>query len=273
VLLPLGILFVSIAACALVLSFYDWPDLLEGLPWADQKAAAPFVIPSSPRAQSTGLPQPPAWTQNGQHVPPAAAPATQPLASQPIVATPPYETPAPEPPAQQAAAPAPPKAAPQPAPTEASAPAARPPSTVSAPPAEAELTQPPGQQASAGPPAPSAAPARAHDVRPTATAPATPLTQVARVAPEIITLLLRRGDEQFTIGDVSAARLLYQRAAEAGSAAGARLEARTYDAAFLPRSGSTILADRDAARLWYSRAAALGDVEAATRLKTLNGGR
>ena len=96
---------------------------------------------------------------------------------------------------------------------------------------------------------------------------------MAPLAPEIMALLLRRGDEAFALGDVSAARLLYQRAAEAGSAPGARLAARTYDEAFLPQAETATLADRDAARNWYSRAAALGDGEAANRLKTLDGGR
>jgi TPR repeat protein len=72
---------------------------------------------------------------------------------------------------------------------------------------------------------------------------------------------------------VTAARLLYARAAEAGSAQGARLVARTYDDAYLTAADVATLADPEAARTWYGRAAALGDAEAARRLKAMQEGR
>ena len=96
---------------------------------------------------------------------------------------------------------------------------------------------------------------------------------MAAVPPAIIALLLRRGDEQAALGDVSAARLLYQRAAEAGNGPAARLAAQTYDEALLPPAIASTLADRGAARTWYARAATLGDADAAKRLETLDGGR
>lgn len=297
-LLPLGVLVVSVAACAFVLSFYDWPDVFDDLPWAEKKPAAPFMIPSSPTAQSAGLPQPPAWAQNGQRTPAPAAPppaqpttqpATQPApqpAPQPAIAA---AAPAPKPPEPPAAAPPkapapeqpvatvplPPKVEPppkaEPHTEQAAAPIAPTPSVEAVTPPLAIASAPPASAPSALAPRPSAA--EPAPVRQASLTPSAPAQAAAAVAPQIVTLLLRRGDEQFAIGDISAARLLYKRAAEAGSAQGARLEARTYDEAFLPAADAVTLADHDTARLWYSRAAALGDAEAATRLKTLKQGR
>ena len=96
---------------------------------------------------------------------------------------------------------------------------------------------------------------------------------LAPVSTAVIALLVRRGDDEAALGDVSAARLLYQRAAEAGSAQAARMTARTYDDAFLAGGDAAAMADPAAARAWYGRAAALGDAEAINRLKILNGGR
>jgi TPR repeat protein len=71
---------------------------------------------------------------------------------------------------------------------------------------------------------------------------------------------------------LSAARLLYERAAAAGSARAARLAARSYDNAFLASSDNK-RADRDTAVAWYRRAAALGDAESAERLRQLGDSR
>ena len=89
----------------------------------------------------------------------------------------------------------------------------------------------------------------------------------------MLALLLRRGDEEGAIGDISAARLLYERAAEAGSALAARQMGRSYDPAFLPAAVATTLGDVGKAKQWYQRAAALGNADAAARLKALNQGR
>jgi TPR repeat protein len=88
-----------------------------------------------------------------------------------------------------------------------------------------------------------------------------------------MSLLLRRGDEENAIGDISAARLLYERAAESGSALAARQMGRSYDPAFLPPAVASTLGDLGRAKQWYQRAASLGNAEAATRLKALNQGR
>jgi hypothetical protein len=82
--------------------------------------------------------------------------------------------------------------------------------------------------------------------------------------------LVKRGDEQLAEGGIAQARLLYERAAEAGLALGAMAMAATYDAAELDRLG--VLGpkpDREAARRWYERARQLGSAEAEQRLRRL----
>jgi hypothetical protein len=82
--------------------------------------------------------------------------------------------------------------------------------------------------------------------------------------------LVRRGDEQLTEGGIAQARLLYERAAEAGLAQGAMSMAATYDAAELGRLGVRGLQpDRAAAMRWYERARQLGAAEAEQRLRRL----
>src|SRR5262245_14985861 len=82
--------------------------------------------------------------------------------------------------------------------------------------------------------------------------------------------LVKKGDEQLAEGGIAQARLLYERAAEAGLALGAMAMAATYDAAELERLGTRGLKpDREAARRWYERARELGAAEAEGRLRRL----
>jgi len=82
--------------------------------------------------------------------------------------------------------------------------------------------------------------------------------------------LVKRGDEQLTEGGIAQARLLYERAAEAGLAQGAMSMAATYDAAELGRLGVRGLQpDRATAMRWYERARQLGAAEAEQRLRRL----
>ena len=82
--------------------------------------------------------------------------------------------------------------------------------------------------------------------------------------------LIKRGDEQLTEGGIAQARLLYERAAEAGLAQGAMSMAATYDAAELGRLGVRGLQpDRATAMRWYERARQLGAAEAEQRLRRL----
>lgn len=71
-------------------------------------------------------------------------------------------------------------------------------------------------------------------------------------------------------GDISAARLFYERAAEAGSAAAALAAGRMSDPNVLARLGVVGLhADAQAAGRWYRRAIELGDTAAAPLLERL----
>ena len=80
--------------------------------------------------------------------------------------------------------------------------------------------------------------------------------------PGMVGALIRRGDEMVRLGDISAARLLYERAAVGGSGRAATAAGRTYDATFLAAIGVRgIRGDPAAALAWYQRAAALGDHE------------
>jgi hypothetical protein len=80
----------------------------------------------------------------------------------------------------------------------------------------------------------------------------------------------KRGKELLKAGDVAAARLALQRAAEAGDPDAALTLGQTYDPFVLGGLGVYgIAADREAARTWYKKAQALGVVEAAQRLEAL----
>ncbi len=279
---PVGCLMLGIAMFGFLLSYYEWPDLLGEMPWSKERTdnTGPYVF--SPEGSNHGLPRPLGWSQPSQKhsvagspnpyapataekpVAAAAAP-TVPDRSQAAATPAPVRTVAVEPPAREPVAePAHAAALPLPAPQVVQAPAvpvlAAPPSAV---PANSGATP-------SGPASPSPAASRQM------TGLAAPLPTAAHPAPlpaPVIALMLRRGDEHSSIGDIFAARLLYERAAEAGSAQGALRLARTYDAAFLPFSNAPALGDPAAAKRWYARAVALGDKEAATRLKAINEGR
>ncbi|MCK1736517.1 hypothetical protein IVA79_21795 [Bradyrhizobium sp. 138] len=82
--------------------------------------------------------------------------------------------------------------------------------------------------------------------------------------------LMARAKSLLTVGDIVAARLLLERAANAEDATAAFLLAQTYDPAVLGTSDARrIAADAIAARDWYRKAAALGSAEARQRLAQL----
>jgi TPR repeat protein len=79
-----------------------------------------------------------------------------------------------------------------------------------------------------------------------------------------------RGDAMLAIKDISAARKLYEQAANLGSAAAAKGLARTYDPAYADKLSIVgMRPDLAMAASWYDRAAALGDREAAKRVHEL----
>jgi hypothetical protein len=86
--------------------------------------------------------------------------------------------------------------------------------------------------------------------------------------------LVAQGDRHLEQGNIGAARMFYQRAAEAGLPAGAIKMATTYDPAELERLNvkvQGVAADRAEARKWYERARTLGAPEAEDRLARMGG--
>jgi hypothetical protein len=91
-----------------------------------------------------------------------------------------------------------------------------------------------------------------------------------RLPDDTLVALLRRGDEMLALGDLSAARLLYERAATGGSARAATAAGKTYDPIFFKDTGVRgTPPDAVKALAWYRRAIELGDSEAVARLKKL----
>ncbi|HBK06539.1 MAG TPA: hypothetical protein DDZ81_11835 [Acetobacteraceae bacterium] len=103
---------------------------------------------------------------------------------------------------------------------------------------------------------PPSVPIRAATTQPTEKVPIAKAPEP--MSPNLMAALIKRGNEALDLGDVAAARLLFQRAAEAGNAAAATALGKTYD----PR-------DPQKAAEWYTRAVNLGDSEAAGLLKRL----
>jgi TPR repeat protein len=91
-----------------------------------------------------------------------------------------------------------------------------------------------------------------------------------QLAPNEIARLLERGGQFLQIGDVSAARLMLRRAADAGSAEGALGLGSTFDPAVLRQIGALgVASDVTQARQWYQKAVDLGSQEAARRIERL----
>jgi hypothetical protein len=84
-----------------------------------------------------------------------------------------------------------------------------------------------------------------------------------------ITQMMNKGAELMANGDVAAARLMYQRAAETGEAAAAFALAETYDPLVLAKGGIPPNVER--ARTWYAKARELGSSQAPERLERLAG--
>ena len=88
--------------------------------------------------------------------------------------------------------------------------------------------------------------------------------------PEEIKLLTSQGEQFAAAGDLVTARILLQRAAEAGDAAAAMALGATYDPNVLAKRGVVgINADVEKARSWYQKAERFGSPEASQRLSAL----
>jgi hypothetical protein len=82
--------------------------------------------------------------------------------------------------------------------------------------------------------------------------------------------LMQRAKALLAVGDISSARLLLERAAEAPDASAALLLARTYDPQMLGTSDvRSIVPEPAKARAWYQKAAQLGSADAQRRLAQL----
>jgi TPR repeat protein len=88
---------------------------------------------------------------------------------------------------------------------------------------------------------------------------------------EDIMLLLNQGDQFISVGDVTAARVLFERAAEAGDRRAALALGATYDPAVLAKLGVRGIApDIEKARQWYQKASEFGPPEAPPWLAKLS---
>ena len=105
---------------------------------------------------------------------------------------------------------------------------------------------------------------------PIAPPPVEPRRSGPRLSDAEIIGLLARGDTFFSAGDVTSARLFYERAAEADSGLAALQLGGTFDPMVLTRAGVRgITADPGQALSWYRRARELGVGEAEQRIKVL----
>jgi TPR repeat protein len=100
--------------------------------------------------------------------------------------------------------------------------------------------------------------------------PQTPAPRAAALSKEMIGVLMKRGGEMLAIGDISAARLLYERAAAGGDARAATAAGKTYDPLFLRETAARgVQPQPERAADWYRRALEAGDAEAGARLTAL----
>ncbi len=106
--------------------------------------------------------------------------------------------------------------------------------------------------------------------KPSAALPAAVQASSPHLSAAEIRALLAHGNAAFRKGDIAAARLLFQRAADAGEGRGALGMGATYDPAFLRLSPLRILyGDPAEARAWYLHALVLGAAGAERRLINL----
>ncbi|ANW05089.1 hypothetical protein [Bradyrhizobium icense] len=91
-----------------------------------------------------------------------------------------------------------------------------------------------------------------------------------RIDPEELATLLNRAKSLLSIGDITSARLLLERAADAQEAEAALMLAGTYDPQVLGGQDlRSVTPDPAQAKLWYQKAAQLGSADARRRLGQL----
>jgi hypothetical protein len=190
-------------------------------------------------------------------VPEAAPPVTTVPRRAPGVQAP--QPPAPQPPAAQAPVPQPP--APQP-PAQ---------SVERTPPVQTvERTPPVQQRVERAPPPVQRAAAPAVERAPPQVAERTPQPVTRSLDSGEVDVLVKQGQQFVAAGDFVTARLVFQRAAEAGNAAAALALGASYDPVVLSRLGVRgVDADVGKARAWYQKAKEYGAPDADRRLSTL----
>lgn len=128
-------------------------------------------------------------------------------------------------------------------------------------------SQPPAA-AVAAPVAPVTVPMAA--LPPPVAAPAVAAPPARHMDPDELATLTQRAKALLAVGDISSARLLLERAAEAPDANAAMLLAQTYDPQMLGTADVRSIAPEPAkARAWYQKAAQLGSADAQRRLAQL----
>jgi len=96
------------------------------------------------------------------------------------------------------------------------------------------------------------------------------LPPAAKLDPERVTWLIRRGADLMRMGDFAAARLVLRPAAEAGDPQAALMLGATFDPVIVAEMGLRGLSpDPGMARVWYQRAMASGSIEASRRIEQL----
>jgi hypothetical protein len=91
-----------------------------------------------------------------------------------------------------------------------------------------------------------------------------------RIDPDELAALLKRAKSLLAIGDITSARLLLERAADAQEAEAALMLAGTYDPQVLgSQDMRAVTPDPAAAKVWYQKAAQMGSADAKRRLGQL----
>jgi Peptidase C39 family len=228
------------ASLCVLLWVYGLTDTIgtAGLPLREQVQAGPGSTAAS--AEAAAHPNGPdtAASERAGAMPQTASIVTKPDAS--------------EPPGEPASAPAPIAPATSPEPALASVkPAPAEPSNQPELPATPEAAFP-SEDISAAPPATGAAAAQ------------------PRLSPADGAALVARGDILFSTGDLAAARLFYERAADAGEAQAAIRLGETFDPSFLEQAHlHGVRGNVETALSWYRRARDLGATEAEFLLNSL----
>lgn len=97
--------------------------------------------------------------------------------------------------------------------------------------------------------------------------PPPPAPRIEKIDPDTLAGMMSRAKSLMAIGDITSARLLLQRAAEAQDADAAFMLGQTYDPAVLGSQDiRSITPDPAIARNWYQKAAQLGSADAQQRL-------